>query len=63
MMSWRSLSPKTIVAAAEAVAQRKADSRDQGATASDRAPAAGIATPAPRPVNDMGAASPPTAAE
>jgi hypothetical protein len=67
MMSWRSLKPKTIVAAAEAVAQRKADGRNRDAAAAGRAPsgptAAGTTTATPHAVNDVGAASPRSAAE
>ena len=59
MMSWRSLSPKTIVAAAEAVARRKADAAI-GSTPTAGAASAGRpdASAPPRPANNAGAISP-----
>jgi len=59
MMSWRALSPKTIVAAAEAVARRKAD--DPAPVPHPAASAKPAVAATPLPVNDAGA--PPTAAE
>jgi len=61
MMSWRALSPKTIVAAAEAIARRNADDRTPMPLATASAKPAVAAAAAPLPVNDAGA--PPTAAE
>jgi hypothetical protein len=62
MMAWRALSPRTIVAAAEAVARRKAtggaalaaDTRDAGSAPSARK--GGVSAVPGTPVNDVAVA-------
>jgi len=69
MMAWRALSPRTIVAAAEAVAHRKATGREVSA-ANARAvgavpgePQGGSASARQTPVNDAGVAPGPRLAD